>query len=656
MITGLFIGVTKNLVATTVAIIVALALLVCSAASAAAAPGQVLAFGSNFSGQLGNTVNEGTAAANSAPSSLNLPGASGQVVQTAAGGGFSLVVTSSGQLYGIGEDFYGQLGFALSGSNHTSTPTLVALPGATGPVVQVAAGSSFALAVTSTGQLYSFGLNLDGELGIETNVGTSNPNPTPALVGLPGAVGPVVRVAAGNDHSLAITASGQLFAFGANGSGQLGNATNNGNANPNPHATLVSLPGAVGAPVDISAGNGSSLVATSSGQLYSFGYNEFGQLGRSQNSGTSNANPTPTLVGLPGASGPVVHVGSGSVSSYALTSSGQLFAFGNNLYGQLGSSANVGSETPNPTPALVALPAPIVQLGGGDTYVLAVTPSGQLLSFGGNKEGQLGRAEDAGTTSATPDPGLVELPAGTTIDSVSRGEGNHNLVIAADIAVLTASLPAASVGTAYRVGSVAAGGMGGYSWSATGLPPGLSIDPASGVISGMPTAAGTSNVVLHVSDAFGVGASSATLPLVVTAPAPPRTSTLVAAVKATRAQIAASLRLQLTPTGSAARLSRLAKQRSYSHLFNALTAGKLIVNWYFLPKGAHISRKVKPVLFASGQLLFKGHEGKQLTVRLTKQGRALIGHRASLKLSAKGSFTPIGEKPLVALATFKLKR
>jgi alpha-tubulin suppressor-like RCC1 family protein len=655
MIIGLFKGVTKKSAAG-IAIALALALLVSTAASATAAPGQVLAFGVNLSGQLGNTLNEGTTTANPTPSSLSLPGASGQVVQTAAGGAYSLVVTSSGQLYSFGEDFYGQLGFALAGgSNHTATPTLVTLPGATGPVVQVAAGSSFALAVTSTGQLYSFGENLYGQLGYETNAGTSNPNPTPTLVALPGAVGPVVRVAAGNAHSLALTASGQLFAFGSNGSGELGNATNNGNVNPNPHPTLVSLPGAVGAPVEISAGNGSSLVATSSGQLYSFGYNEFGQLGRSQNSGTSNANPTPTLVGLPGASGPVVHLSSGSVSSYALTSSGQLFAFGNNRYGQLGSSAHVGTETPNPTPAQVSLPAPVVQVGGGDTYVLAVTSAGQVLSFGANKEGELGRSQDAGTTSATPEPGLVELPGGTTVDAVSRGGGGHSLVITADIAVLTGSLPAGSVGAAYRVGSVAAGGMGGYSWSATGLPPGLSIDPGSGVISGTPTAAGASNVVLHVSDAFGVGASSATLPLVVTARALPVIATLVAAAKPTRAQIGASLHSQLTPTGSAARLSRLAKRESYSYRFNALIAGKLTISWYFLPKGAHISRKVKPVLFASGQLVFKGHEGKQLTIKLTKQGRRLIEHRASLKLSAKGSFTPVDEKPLVALTTFKLK-
>ena len=177
------------------------------------------------------------------------------------------------------------------------------------------------------------------------------------------------------------------------------------------------------------------------------------------------------------------------------------------------------------------------------------------------------------------------------------------------------------------------------------------------MISGTPISPGSSNVVLHVSDAFGVGSFSATIPLatIVTAlPGVPRVSS--SAARPTRAQFSASLRSQLIPKGSAARLARLAKRGSYSYLFRSLAAGKLTIGWYFLPKGAHLSRRVKPVLFASAQLVFNRGEGRHLMIRLTKQGRRLIGRRTSLKLSAKGSFTPSGEKPLVAIAAFTLKR
>ncbi len=62
--------------------------------------------------------------------------------------------------------------------------------------------------------------------------------------------------------------------------------------------------------------------------------------------------------------------------------------------------------------------------------------------------------------------------------------------------------PSAQVGSAYSYAMPApTGGQTPYAWSATGLPAGLSIDPAGGVISGTPTAAGTFSVAVTVKDA-----------------------------------------------------------------------------------------------------------------------------------------------------------
>ena len=148
---------------------------------------------------------------------MTLPGAVGPVTQVAAGGERSLVLTSTGQLYAFGDNYYGQLGSAANNKTEepNPTPTLVTLPGASGPVTQVAAGREHSLAVTSTGQLYAFGENYYGQLGNATNNKTEEPNPTPTLVTLPGASGPVTQVAAG-DYSLAVTSTGQLYAFGDN--------------------------------------------------------------------------------------------------------------------------------------------------------------------------------------------------------------------------------------------------------------------------------------------------------------------------------------------------------------------------------------------------------------------------------------------------------
>ncbi len=490
---------------------------------AATSAGQLYAFGDNFAGQLGNTTNEGTSTPNPTPTLVSLPGASGPVSEIAAGGGHSLVLTSSGQLYAFGSNISGQLGNTTNEGTSTPnpTPTLVTLPGASGPVSEIAAGELESLALTSSGQLYAFGSNHFGQLGNTTNEGTEEPNPTPTLVSLPGASGPVGEIASGGDHCLVLTSSGQLYAFGDNFAGQLGNTTNEGTSTPNPTPTLVNLPGASGPVSEVAAGYNHSLVLTSSGQLYAFGDNFAGQLGNTTNEGTSTPNPTPTLVTLPGASGPVSEIAAGGNHSLALTSSGQLYAFGNNESGQLGNTTNEGTSTPNPTPTLVTLPGasgPVSEIAAGATHSLVLTSSGQLYAFGDNSDGQLGSATNSGVFQPNPTPTLVDLPAGTTIDTVAPGATNYfTLAVIADLAVTSGPLPGGRVGAPYNATATAEGGTAPYSWYASGLPGGLTINPVSGRISGAPTAAGAGLVILSVSDRFGITAQSRPISLKISA-------------------------------------------------------------------------------------------------------------------------------------------
>ena len=327
-----------------------------------------------------------------------------------------------------------------------------------------------AAGASSAGQLYAFGLNSFGQLGSATNSGTENPNPTPTRVSLPGATGPVVQIAAGGSHSLALTATGELYAFGLNGSGQLGSATNNGTTNPNPTPIAVTLPGATGPVVQIAAGDLHSLALTATGQLYAFGLNDFGQLGSATNNGTTNPNPTPTPVTPPGATGLVVQIAAGNSHSLALTATGQLYAFGLNGSGQLGSATNSGTENPNPTP--------------------------------------------------TP----VSLPGAVSVDTVASG-AVHSLVVTADLSVATDSLAGGTAGVPYHARVDASGGTAPYQWSASGLPAGLAIDAASGEISGIPERAANSDVTVTVADRYGIVAAK-TLALAVAAapPSPPSPS------------------------------------------------------------------------------------------------------------------------------------
>src|SRR5487761_2431405 len=124
--------------------------------------------------------------------------------------------------------------------------------------------------------------------------------------------GQIAALAAGFQWSLVLTSSGQLYAFGENTSGQLGNSEGNGTSTvleAHPTPKLVSLPGQVGKVTQIAAGGFYTRALTSSGQLYSFGYNETGMLGYEANAGTRNPNPTQTRVSLPGMEGDITVIG-----------------------------------------------------------------------------------------------------------------------------------------------------------------------------------------------------------------------------------------------------------------------------------------------------------------------------------------------------------
>jgi alpha-tubulin suppressor-like RCC1 family protein len=98
-----------------------------------------------------------------------------------------LVVTASGQLFTFGYEGAGQLGNGKTSYEEDPTPEAITLPGATGPPVRVAAGREFSLVLTAHGQLYAFGGDTEGELGNGTTdyEGVSTPEP----ITLPGATG-----------------------------------------------------------------------------------------------------------------------------------------------------------------------------------------------------------------------------------------------------------------------------------------------------------------------------------------------------------------------------------------------------------------------------------------------------------------------------------
>lgn len=253
----------------------------------------------------------------------------------------------------------------------------LAVPVGAPMVTAVAAGSRHSLALRSDGSVLAFGSNDVGQLGVSDNVGTPTPNPAPTVV--PGLQG-IIAIAAGADDSLALRSDGTVWAFGLNEFGQLGSAANNGTKAPNSVPTMVAGLSDV---VAIAAGLSHTLALRSDGTVWAFGFNYFGQLGTtSDNLSGVVAHPIPTQV--PGLSN-VVAIAAGDRHNLALRSDGTVWAFGHNVFGQLGTDTNNNIyESANPTPTQVAGLSGAVAVAAGGASSWVVRSDGSVWAFGDN--------------------------------------------------------------------------------------------------------------------------------------------------------------------------------------------------------------------------------------------------------------------------------
>lgn len=125
----------------------------------------------------------------------------------------------------------------------------------------------------------------------------------------------------------------------------------------------------------------------------------------------------------------------------------------------------------------------------------------------------------------------------------------------------------------------------------------------------------------------------------------------------TAGQLKASVLAQLMPKGKAAKLAALIKATGYSTSFAALGAGTLVIDWYYLPKGAHLaSSKPKPVLVAAGKRTFAEAGIQSITLKLTTAGKKLLKHAKRITLTANGTFTAPGTPTVTATKRFTLTR
>ncbi len=330
------------------------------------ADGTAWCWGSNRSGQLGT----GTAGGQSLMP-VPVEGLTG-VESITCGADHTCAVTTNGELYCWGANTSGQIGNGNAGGNEP-TPTLVDVASAT--IVSASAGGAHSCAVTSDDDLYCWGDNRAGQLGLgNTSLGEETPQPVPS----PSAV---VQVTAGDQHTCAVGRNASPWCWGSDDSGQMGD----GDENHQP-GVGTEISGMAGTASQMAAGGAHTCAVTSSHLLYCWGENSFGQLGI----GNTNQSTVPVSVTDLQST---ASVSAGGSHSCAVDSQGAAWCWGQGVWGQLGSGDNSDAHSP----VAVVDVSSVAAVSAGGEHSCAIDGQGMVWCWGLNARGQLG---DGSTTSA----------------------------------------------------------------------------------------------------------------------------------------------------------------------------------------------------------------------------------------------------------------
>jgi extracellular elastinolytic metalloproteinase len=377
-------------------------------------------WGRNATGQIGNGVVGGDGVHVPLATQVRNSDDSGPltgVAQIAGGDGHTCALTDAGTVYCWGASFDGRLGDGNATLEPRPLPVAVRRPDNTGPltgVAQISVGSQFGCAVTDAGDLYCWGNNASGKLGIGRVGGIE---PLPVAVRKPDDSGPltgVTSIATGSSHGCAV-ADGITYCWGGNFDGQVGNGQT-GFSEPLPVQVRDSDgSGPLADVAQLSAAAGHTCAMTGGGVAYCWGRNDSGQIG----TGTVGGGDRPLPVEVrdttgSGTLGAVTAVVTGDNHTCALAGTESAYCWGSNSHAQLGFGEL--DATPRPLPVEVrdsegAGPfTEAVSLTAGNAHTCALSTTATVYCWGGNFNRQLGIGN---TLDEHREPLPVRVRAGT---------------------------------------------------------------------------------------------------------------------------------------------------------------------------------------------------------------------------------------------------
>ena len=296
-------------------------------------------------------------------------------------------------------------------------------------IPQIKSGEDFTIALKANGEVETWGKNIYGQLGVGNTENYDEPQLLESLDET------IVEIAVGNNHVLALTEEGNIYGWGLNDKGQVGNGTN---ANQLSKATVINIYGnELSKIIRVEAHGDNSFAINEDGEVWAWG-KDFGKRAQKLTNlenvidvstsyfvkadGTAYNMDTLEKLTIVGT---VRAMDEGTDHSVFLTTEGKAYAIGSNDYGQLGNGSTDVAST-----SVVAIRKDennllenIVSVEAGDRYTIILTSDGSVYTTGLNENGKLG--VDLSTISV-----VTPIKNNNITDAMLISAGNDHAVVA----------------------------------------------------------------------------------------------------------------------------------------------------------------------------------------------------------------------------------
>ena len=382
-------------------------------ALALGADGSFISWGNQASGRLGNGKTAAGSVSNPVMTTSSSAPFNGAISDVSAGYLHSVVVDTSGHAWAFGDDSYSELG--NNSATNTGTPAHVLKSSAATDylpnVLQVSAGFYFSLAVDASGTAWSWGAQGQGRLGNGSTSTTVNQKwATPVTISSTANLTGITRVAAGRAFGLALDNSANVWAWGDNTYGNLGNGSTTGNSRA-AYVKLNSTTNLSGA-VGIAAGYLHAAVVrpdgTNNGTVWCFGSRTHGRLGDNGAITGNQAYPVEVVTSTGAPLSNIVQISAGVAHTLALDSNHNVWAWGLNADGNLGDGTTTDRAYAVEVIDGSVNPIAYVAAGGFDdgttvhSFSLAIAANGEVFGWGFEGSGELGNLTASAASLKSP--------------------------------------------------------------------------------------------------------------------------------------------------------------------------------------------------------------------------------------------------------------